>query len=147
MEIVCVRVCTLVLIVCVEVRLSSVCSWARWREHSLLSIWQLKTSHSKRPTQIVLLSPSPRKLRKGEGGGGVGGGGRGGQRRVSGGVHFLPNEAVRHTACWQKARIWLPPAYTPKTTSWSHFDYLKKGHGGNKIWSEYYNWSSLLMLH
>ena len=43
------------------------------------------------PAQIVR-SPNPRKLR------GVGSGG--GDKGVSpGGVHFLSNEAVRHTAC------------------------------------------------
>lgn len=99
----CVCVCARVHCAC---RLSRACSWARWREHSLLSIWQLKTSHSKRPAQIVR-SRNPRKLR-----GGVEGGG---DKGVSpGGVHFLSNEAVRQASCWQKARISRPPAYTQK---------------------------------
>ena len=71
----CESVCACVCVcVCVHVHcacwLSRACSWARWREHSLLSIWQLKTSHSKRPAQIVR-SRNPRKLRGGVEGGGT----------------------------------------------------------------------------
>lgn len=38
-------------------------------------------------------------------------------RRVPGGVLLLPNEAVCHSACWQKARVSHPPASTPKCHS------------------------------
>lgn len=88
---------------------------AKWREHSLLSIWQLKTSHSKRPAQIVP-SSSPRKPREVVGDKGVSAEGRACECR--GGVRFLSNEAVRHVACGQKARMSVPPARPPEPAVW-----------------------------
>lgn len=104
-------VCGCVCVCLLHVHPICVCCWAKME--TAQSIKHLTIGRPPTLKDLRWLSSHPIP-----GSSGVGWGGAGDKGSSPGGVHFLSNGAVRHSACWQKAGVSLPPACTPEPTVW-----------------------------